>query len=616
MTRALLIFILAALVLVVGLIGLLLWKPSSDEPLVVTVEAASPGSTAPEVEQTLAAAIEPQLSGVEHLRRLRSRSWRDGSYRLEVSFTPGIDVEIAQVVVQNRLSLALPILPLETQHVGVIVRKGSFGPLMILCVVSPDGRFDALQLSVYTNIKLKDELGRLPGVAEVTVLGAQEYVLRVWLDASKLQAVELTAADVAHALIDHKFDLNGGLPAVPGGVLTVTSAAQGGLITAEQIDAIVVKSDGEGHKVRLRDVCRVELEVRQLGSASLDGKDAVALAVYPLARAQSFDVRAALQAKLEDLRRQLPDGVELFAGFDVSQEAIADGLDYLLLDVDPAVEGSLEQIRRILVRCDGLLRQLAGAQNVLALSQQPFDRDRDQPCVVVALGQSKGAPVDHRQIMREIRAKFLAETKAASIGIRDLSSAIPTRHFANAVAFAITAPDRTRLQELAGQLVARMSQDRRLIDARSSLRLKPELAVDIDRAKLTSLGLDPATILDSLELVLGPAQSGETSRPGTPWRSELPSDAAKRANVEKFNLLRVRTRQGQMVPLTTVAAIRQVNEPTSLERIDVQPAISITANPADGSTLAEARSICEHLAAETLPKEQPPRYRLVWTGRQ
>jgi multidrug efflux pump subunit AcrB len=519
----LILILLATLVPVAGVTGLILWRTIPDDPVFVTVTAVSTGSTAAEVEQTIAAPIEQQLSGVKPIQGRHSRSWHDGSYRLDVSFAPGVDGERALVLVQDRVAAALPALPTGIQNSGVIVRKGSFGPVMIIGVISPDRRFDALQLSVYTKSKLEAELGRLPGVAEVIVLGALEY-----------------------------------------------------------------------------------------GWANLDGGDAGALAVYALANARPFDLRAMLQAKLEELRGRLADGVGIFAGFDLSHEAIAGGQDYLLLDVDLPVEAGTERSRHILTRCQELARQLTGVQHVLALSHQPFVRDPGQPCLVLGLRHSEVAPIDHRHLMREIRARFLADAKA-KIRIRDLSRTTPTRRFGYPVAFALTGPDRTRLQELAGDLVARMSQDRRLTDVKAHVGLKLELAVDLDRIKAAALGLDPAEIFDSLRVLFGSPESDNPSRSRATWTFRPPVDAGGRANVEKFNQLKVRTRNGRMVPLTTVAAIRAVNEPTPLERIDLQPALSITANPAEGSTLPEAQSACEQLALEVLGKEQPAQYRLVWT---
>jgi multidrug efflux pump subunit AcrB len=609
------VVVLTALSLAAGVAAVMVilrWRAGSDEPPTLTVAAACAGFTASEVEKAVARPIEEQLNGVEVLRRLHSRSWHDGSYRLEISLAPGTDLEAALLLIQDRIALALPALPKDTLNAGVTIRKGDSGPLMIICVLSPDGRFDAQYLGRYATGELKDELARLPGVAEVTVLGASEYVLRMWLDAAKLKARELTAGDVAQAFKEQNVAAAAGLPVGPGGELTFTLAARAGLIEVEQIEAVVIKTDPVGRTIRLRDVARVELGLRRTNSASLDGKDGAALVVYPLAHAQRSDVRAGVQAKLTELHRRLPDGVDTFTGFDFAPEAMAKGPGYLVLDVDPPIGASAEFAARTLTREEGLLRQLANVRNVLALSEQPFDRDRDQACLLVALAPSEGKPVDHARLMRKIPAGLIAEETAAFVRMRDVSENGRSGRLRYPVALAIIGPDRPQLQELAGQLAARMSQDQRLTDVWASQRVDRALAVDIDRTKAAALDLDVAEILASLEAAIGPAYSGETRNVAENWRFRLPDGAGRRTIVETLNQLKVRTRNGQMVPLQTIAALREVSDPAQLDRIDLQPAISITANPALGLTLAEARFVCERLAAEVLPKQGPNQYRLVW----
>ena len=154
-----------------GVIVFLGWRPEADEPPTLIVEAADPGANASAVEQTIAAPIEQQVNGVEHLRQIRSRSRRDGSYTLIVSFAAGIDLNLAQTLVQNRVALAMPALPVETQTLGVTIRKQSPDPLLLIALFSPDGRFDATYLANYAATQIKDELARLPGVAKVSIVG-------------------------------------------------------------------------------------------------------------------------------------------------------------------------------------------------------------------------------------------------------------------------------------------------------------------------------------------------------------------------------------------------------------------------------------------------------------
>src|SRR5438309_1800512 len=169
-------------------------------PPTVQVTAFYPGANALTVQDTVAAPIEEQVSGVEGMAYMSSRSTNDGAYNLTVTFKLGTDSDMAQVLVQNRVSLALPVIPALVQRQGINVRKVSPSTLMIVNLISPDGRYDALFLSNYATIELRDELGRLPGVGGVGYLGQRNYSLRVWLDPDKLASLNLTPQDVLTAI--------------------------------------------------------------------------------------------------------------------------------------------------------------------------------------------------------------------------------------------------------------------------------------------------------------------------------------------------------------------------------------------------------------------------------
>ena len=168
-------------------------------PPTVQVTAFYPGANAQTVRDTIAAPIEEQVSGVEGMMYMSSQSTNDGAYKLTVTFRLGTDSDIAQVLVQNRVSLALPVIPALVQTEGINVKKVSPNTLMIVNLISPDKRYDELFLSNYATIYIKDELGRLPGVAGITYFGQRDYSLRAWLDPDKLAALGITATDVRRA---------------------------------------------------------------------------------------------------------------------------------------------------------------------------------------------------------------------------------------------------------------------------------------------------------------------------------------------------------------------------------------------------------------------------------
>src|SRR6201981_3045819 len=201
--RPVLANVLALLMMVVGAVALLS-LPVAQYPNVVppTVQVTTryPGASARTVIDTVALPIEQQVNGVEGMLYMQSYAGSDGSYSLTVTFNIGTDLNFAQVLVQNRVSSALSSLPQAVQVQGVNVQKKSTAILQIVTLTSPEGRYDSLFLSNFATIRLKDEIARLPGVGNVTVFGAGQYSMRVWLDPNKMRARGLTTQDVIQAL--------------------------------------------------------------------------------------------------------------------------------------------------------------------------------------------------------------------------------------------------------------------------------------------------------------------------------------------------------------------------------------------------------------------------------
>src|SRR5580692_2334449 len=169
-------------------------------PPTVQVVAFYPGANSTTVRDTVAAPIEEQVSGVEGMMYMTSRCTNDGTYSLTVTFKLGTDSDMAQVLVQNRVSLAQPVIPSLVQRQGISVKKMSPSTMMIVNLISPDGRYDNLYLSNYATIQIKDELGRLDGVANVAYMGQRDYSMRVWLYPDKLASLNLSASDVVNAI--------------------------------------------------------------------------------------------------------------------------------------------------------------------------------------------------------------------------------------------------------------------------------------------------------------------------------------------------------------------------------------------------------------------------------
>src|SRR6516225_4408926 len=214
-------------------------------PPTVQVTALYPGASAQTVRDTVAAPIEEQVSGVEGMVYMSSQCTNDGRYALTVTFKLGTDSDMAQVLVQNRVSLALPVIPALVQNEGINVKKMLPNTLMIVNLISPDNRYDSIFLSNYATIYVKDELGRLPGVAGITYLGQRDYSLRVWVYPDKLSALNLSGMDVVSAIAQQNVQVAAGQigqqPVPSGQQFQLTINTQGRLVEKEQFEDIIVK---------------------------------------------------------------------------------------------------------------------------------------------------------------------------------------------------------------------------------------------------------------------------------------------------------------------------------------------------------------------------------------
>ena len=333
-------------------------------PPTVLVTAFYPGANALTVQDTVAAPIEEQVSGVEGMAYMSSRSTNDGAYNLTVTFKLGTDPDMAQVLVQNRVALALPVIPALVQNEGVNVRKMSPNTLMIVNLVSSNGTYDELRLSNYATDNVRDELGRLPGVAGITYLGQRDLSLRVWLDADKMAALGLSGMDVVAAISQQNVQVSAGQigqqPVPAGQQFQLTINTLGRLTNPEQFSDIILKTDMSGLPgisassassasaagpvtasvsqatqggstspsrspppvagiVRLRDVARVEEGSQQYDqSCTLDGQPSVALCVYQLPGSNALDTASGVYARMEELKKRFPEGLDYRIVYDTT----------------------------------------------------------------------------------------------------------------------------------------------------------------------------------------------------------------------------------------------------------------------------------------------------------
>ncbi|AGC46800.1 HAE1 family efflux transporter [Myxococcus stipitatus DSM 14675] len=309
--------VLSVLLLIGGglsLVQLPLAEYPAVSPPTVVVSAAYPGANPSVIAETVAAPLEQAINGVEGMLYMSSQSTTDGRVALTITFGMEVDADTATVQVQNRVARAIPRLPAEVQRLGVMTEKTSPDMLLVVHLVSPDGKLDPLYLSNYAVLQVKDVLQRVSGVGGVGVWGAGEYSMRVWLDPQLLAARNLTASDVVGAIREQNVQVAAGVVGQQPderSAFQLTVTTQGRLTDEEQFRDIVVKVGEAGQVTRLRDVARVELGASNYSvRARLDGKPAVAIGINQASGSNALDVSAGIRARMEELSKAFPEGME------------------------------------------------------------------------------------------------------------------------------------------------------------------------------------------------------------------------------------------------------------------------------------------------------------------
>jgi HAE1 family hydrophobic/amphiphilic exporter-1 len=284
-------------------------------PPTVVVRAQYPGANAETVAETVATPLEQEINGVEGMLYMSSYSTGDGAMSLTITFRLGTDLDQAQVLVQNRVAIATPRLPEDVRRLGVTTLKSSPDLMMVVHMLSPDDSYDQLYVSNYARTRVRDVLLRLDGVGDLIIFGEREYSLRVWLDPDRLSTYGLTAGDIVRSLQEQNVQVSGGAlgtqPAPADSAFQLVVTTQGRFESARQFAGVIVKSGEGGRLVRLRDVARVELGARDYVTNSyLNGKPAVALAIFQRPNTNALAASDAIIAKMNELKRDFPPGLD------------------------------------------------------------------------------------------------------------------------------------------------------------------------------------------------------------------------------------------------------------------------------------------------------------------
>jgi multidrug efflux pump len=307
-------------------------------PPSIIVSCTYPGADARVVAESVAAPIEQQVNGVEDMLYMLSLSNNDGSYTLTVTFKPGVNLNFAQVLVQNRINLALPLLPDVVKQAGVTTRKRNPDILMVIAVYSPKSRYDQVYLSNFATIKIKDELARVEGVGDVNLFGGQDYSMRLWVDPQRLAELNLSASDVANALREQNMQVAAGhfgqSPVSSSKPFDFPITTVGRLTDPAQFEDIILRTDKDGRKVRIRDIGGVQLAARSLDSTSqVDGRPNASIAIFCLPDANAIATAQRVQDRMAELKKSFPEDVDYVTS----------------LDMTPFIKESIHEVVRTLI---------------------------------------------------------------------------------------------------------------------------------------------------------------------------------------------------------------------------------------------------------------------------
>ncbi len=292
-------------------------------PPTVSVTSTYPGASSEVLAATVASPIEQEINGVDNMIYMVSQSIGDGTLSLDVVFKPGTDVDQAQVLVQNRVSVAVPRLPDQVQKFGVTVRKKSPDLMLVIHLISPDGTLDQQYISNYATINIKDVLTRVDGVGDTLVFGARDFAMRIWLDPAKIQARGLASDDVVSALRTNNVAVSAGAinqpPAMSPGGFQIAVQTLGRLSTIEQFGDIVVATDRDGRVTRVRDIARVELGSQDYTkNAYLDDKVATAIAIFQRPGSNALATANAVFRTMEEQAKSFPPGLSYQVAYDTT----------------------------------------------------------------------------------------------------------------------------------------------------------------------------------------------------------------------------------------------------------------------------------------------------------
>jgi hydrophobic/amphiphilic exporter-1 (mainly G- bacteria), HAE1 family len=320
---AMVISIITILLGVVAMRGLPIAQYPEIVPPMIQVTTTFIGASATDVEGSVATPLEQQINGVENMIYMKSTNANDGTLTLKVSFEVGSNLDMNNVLTQNRVSQAMPQMPQSVKNYGVSVKKALAFPLLVISIKSPKGTYDSSFLSNYTTININDAIARIQGVGQINLFGGSDYAMRVWLRPDVIGRLGLTVPDIANA-IGQQNQLTpagqiGGPPAAPGTEYTYTVRTQGRLLDEEQFGSIILRTNPDGSQVHLKDVARLELGTMLYNAVGRhDGTPSAVIAVFQIPGTNALDVASKVKATMADLSKRFPRDMEYLVSLDTT----------------------------------------------------------------------------------------------------------------------------------------------------------------------------------------------------------------------------------------------------------------------------------------------------------
>ncbi len=324
--RPIVAMVLSIVMVMLGLVamkGLPIAQYPEIVPPMVQITTTFVGASSTDVEAAVATPLEQKINGVEKGIYMKSTNANDGTLTLKVSFEVGSNLDMDNVLTQNRVSEATPQLPQSVKNYGVAVKKALAFPLMVISVKSPNGTYDNNFLSNYATININDNLARIPGVGQINLFGGSDYAMRVWLRPDRIAKLGITVPDIVNA-INQQNQLSpagqiGGPPATPGTEFTYTVRTQGRLLSDEEFGAIIVRSNPDGSEVRLKDVARIELGTQLYNAVGRhNGKPSAVIALFQIPGTNALEVATKVKATMDDLKTRFPRDMEYEVSLDTT----------------------------------------------------------------------------------------------------------------------------------------------------------------------------------------------------------------------------------------------------------------------------------------------------------